>query len=173
MSRTPQHSLRQQSGKTSSQAGFTIPLQIAMTLAEARKGLYIRQIEAVQAAVSENLQYCKAIVEKMADTSSLFELWTELCQRKAHRYGDLTYAYFGIMSQNAAELSHLLSESLSDLRSTIQSTTNQNMAPIIERRTTSKVISFPDRRIATASVLMQAHSGNSGLQSAAQRSSAA
>lgn len=174
MSRTTQHSLRQQSGKFSSQAGVKIPLQIAMMLAEGQKSLQARQIEAVQAAVSENSQYCKSVLEKMADSSSLFEQWAELCQHKAQRYGDFAYAYVEIMSQSAAQLNHLVSESLAGFGSTIQSAAaSQDMKPINERRATSTVISFPDRRIATASVLMQAHAGNSGRQRTAQKSNAA
>jgi len=170
MSRTTQQNVRPQPGKNAPEAGVVIPLKISMALAEGRKRMQVKHIEAVHAAISENSLFCKSVLEKMADSSALYVQWSALCQHKARRYGEFVNTCVEIMSQSAAEINHLISESLTGLDSGIWSYEAKDAEPSpVERRVTSQVISFPERRIATASVLMQGHAGNSGRQGSAQK----
>jgi len=168
MPSTTQHSVRRQSGKAGPKSGVIIPFQLAAALAEGGKRLQIKQIEATHAAISENSLYCKSVIENMANSSSPLALWFALCQHKAQRYNEFAYACIDIMSQSAAAISRLLTESLLGMGFSLGSNVSQGMEPAVERRVAAKVISFPERRIATASVLMQAHAGNSGRQRMAQ-----
>lgn len=157
MARTTQHSDRQQTGKASPDFGVTIPVQMAMTMAEARKRLHIKQIDAALAAVSENSIYCKSVLEKMAESSGLLDQWSALCHDKAQRYNDFAYACIDIMSQSAVHMNRLVSESFSGIAGNFQSNELKPIEFANERRVTSMVISFPERRIATTSVLMPTH----------------
>ena len=150
MTRSTKHSIQQYSAINSLEEGVKTPLQIAMTLAEGQKRLQIRQIEAAHAAISENTQYCKAVLENMADYSGMFDQWTALCQTKAQRYGDLSQECMEIMLQNAAEINHLISASLSGLETVGLKNGSQYLIPSAERRVSDNVISFPDRRVASA-----------------------
>ncbi|MDP2880631.1 MAG: hypothetical protein Q8N89_03505 [Azonexus sp.] len=135
-----------------------------MTMAESRKRLQIKQIEATLAATSENSLYCKSVLEKMADSSGLLAQWSALCKHKAQRYNEFAYACIDIMSQSAADMNRLVSESISEIAGTFKSADSRNRGASHERRVSAAIISFPDRRIATASVLMQTHSGSRTAQ---------
>ena len=172
MSRTTQHGARQQTAKAVPETRISVPLQMAMALAEGRNRLQIKQIEAIHAALSENSRYCKSVFGKMADSSGLLAQWAALCQHKAQHYSDFTYACIEIMAQSAADINRLLSASLSAIGTSLQRQGGLHPEPSVERRSASKIIAFPERRIATASVLMQAHRGNSGGQHAARKTNA-
>jgi len=167
MTRSTKHSDWQYFSKSSLEEGVKVPLDIAMTLAEGQKRLQIRQIDVTQAAISENSQYCRSVLEKMADSdySGMFHQWSALCQNKAQRYGDLANECMEIMLQSAAEINHLISGSLSGLGTIGQSNWSEGLAPANERRVSAKIISFPDRRITSA--MSYAFAGKSGRQHAA------
>ena len=165
MTRSTKHSDRQYSGKSSLEESVNVPLHIAMTLAEGQKRLQIRQIEMAHAAISENSQYCKSVLEKTADYSGLLHQWSALCQNKAQRYGNFANECMEIMLQSAAEMNHLISGALSGFGAATQSNWNEGLAPAYERRVSANVISFPDRR--TASAISYAVAGKSGRQHAA------
>lgn len=160
MSRTAQRSDLQQSPKAGPDFGVTtfaittIPLQMAMVLAESQKRLQIEQIEATLEAVSENSRYCSSVIEQMMNGSGLLAQWSELCNRKARRYNDFAYACIDIMSQSASAMSRLGSPSVTRDSGSFQGANSRSSAPVRERRVSAKIISFPDRRIASGSVLM-------------------
>lgn len=167
MTRSTKHSDPQYFGKSNLEEGVKVPLHIAMTLAEGQKRLQIRQIDVTQAAISENLQYCRSILEKMADSdySEIFHQWSALCQSKAQRYGNLAHECMEIMLQSAAEINQEISGALSEFGTGIQGNWSEGLAPAKERRVSAKVISFPDRRI--SSVMSYLIAGKSGRQHAA------
>ena len=176
MTHSIKHSVRQYSGEgsleesiNSLEQGIKVPLHIAMTLAEGQKRLQIRQIDVIQAGISENSQYCRSVLEKMADPDSdysgIFNQWSALCQNKAQRYGNLAQESMEIMLQTAGEINHLISGSLSEFEAVSQKNWSDALAPANERRVSAKVISFPDRRVASA--ISYATAGKSGRQHAA------
>jgi len=169
MTHSTKHSVRQYSGKSSLEEGVKVPLHIAMMLAEGQMRLQIRQIDVTQAAISENSQYCRSVLEKMADSDSDYSgtihQWSTLCHKKAQRYGDLANECMEIMLQSAAEINHLISGALSGLGTVTQKNWSDALAPAHERRVSAKIISFPDRRV--TSVMSYVVAGKSGRQHAA------
>lgn len=169
MTHSTKHSVQQYSGEGSLEEGVKVPLHIAMMLAEGQKRLQIRQIDLIHAAISENSQYCRSVLEKMADSDSdlsgMFHQWSALCQNKAQRYGALANECMEIMLQSAAEINHLISGSLSGLGTVTQRNWSDRLAPAHERRVSANVISFPDRRVTSAMSYVVA--GKSGRQHAA------
>lgn len=167
MTHSTKHNVRQYFGKSSLEESVKVPLHIAMMLAEGQKRLQIRQIDVTQAGISENSQYCRSVLEKMADSdlSGIFHQWSALCQNKAQRYGALANECMEIMLQSAAEINHLISGSLSGLGTVSQKNWSDRLAPANERRVSANVISFPDRRVTSAMSYVVA--GKSGRQHAA------
>lgn len=165
MPRSTKHTIQQYFDKSSLEEGIKVPLHIAMTLIERQTSLQIRQIEVAQAAISENLQYCRSVLEKPEDYSGMFDRWSALCQTKAKRYSDFTQACIEIMMQSAAEVNHLISGSLSAVGVSSQGNWRDNLAPAIDRRVSAKVISFPERRV--TSLISQVVAQMSGRQNAA------
>lgn len=149
MPHSTKHTIWQHFDTRSLEEGIKVPLHIAMTLIEGQTSLQIRQIEVAQAAISENSQYCKSVLENMEDYPGMFERWSSLCQIKAKRYGELTQASIEIMMQSAAEINHLISGSLSGTGADIQGNWRHDVAPAIDRRVSAELISFPDRRVAS------------------------
>jgi len=165
MPRSTKHTIRQYFDKSSLEEGIKVPLHIAMTLIEGQTSLQIRQIEMVQAAISENSQYCRSVLEKPEDYSGMFDRWSTLCEIKTKRYGEFSQACIEIMMQSAAEINHLISGSLSEIGASSQGNWRDNVAPFIDRRVSARVISFPERRV--TSLISHAVAQKSGRQHAA------
>lgn len=166
MSRTTtQHSDRQQATKASPDSGVTLSLRMAMTMAEGRKRLQMKQAEAIHDAVSENALYYKNALSNMTSGSALFAAeWTALYQHKAERYSHLLHDYQKIAFESATEINRLVAESMSGLNpgAFINFVRGAALFPVFERRVASEVIPFPDRRSEATTAQMEERARNSG-----------
>lgn len=165
MPRSTKHTTQQHFDTSSLEEGVKVPLPIAVALIEGQTSMQIRQIELAQAAISENSQYWRSVLENPQDYSGMFERWSTLCQIQAKQYGQFREACIEIMVQSSAEVNHLISGSLSGIAATSLENLRDEVAPTIDRRVSAKVISFPERRV--ESLISQAAAQNSDQQHAA------
>lgn len=165
-SRSTQHHTRHPSGQVGSES-IEMPLHVALTLAESRQRLQMKQIDAANAALAENANYCKSILEKMADSSDLVAQWSVLCHGKAKRYSNLALASIEIMTESWLEINRQIAESLATIGVSALQFRPPGPEVVQERRVSSQVISFPDRRV--QSLMARAAAGNLSQRRAAQK----
>lgn len=165
MPRSTKHTTQQHFDTSSLEEGVKVPLPIAVALIEGQTSLQIRQIELAQAAISENSQYWRSVLENTQDYSGMFERWSTLCQVQAKQYGEFREACIEIMVQSSAEVNHLISGSLSEIAASNLENLRDEAAPAIDRRVSARVISFPERRV--ESLISHAVAQKSGRQHAA------
>lgn len=125
---------------------------LALAVIEANQRWWALQIEAMQAALAENTQQSKTMLENASKTADTLVQWPQFYGAKARRYTDLTRIGMEIATQTFAQLNQLLEQLFSasltgvaGLEAGAGGGSGEEEA-FIERRVAARIISFPERR---------------------------
>lgn len=128
---------------------------LALAVIEANQRWWALQIEALQAALAENTQQSKTMLENASKTADTLGQWPQFYGAKARRYTDLTRTGMEIATQTFAQLNQLMgqlfSASLTGVAGLEAGAGSGGEAEdgeegFIERRVAARIISFPERR---------------------------
>lgn len=120
--------------------------RIALVLADANQQFCSVQIEAIQAALSENSRLRMSLLEHETGTLTALEQWSTLFQGKMERWVATNAAMFRITSQTIISLNQLLEQSLLASAASYQSAEEAETEALAERRVSARMIIFPERR---------------------------
>lgn len=119
---------------------------IALVLADANQQFCNVQIEAIQAALSENSRLRMSLLEHERGTPTALEQWSSLYQRKVERWIATNAAMFRITAQTIVALNQLLERSLQASLPSRQNADEAIAETLAERRVSAQMIIFPERR---------------------------
>lgn len=119
---------------------------IALVLADANQQICNIQIEAIQAALSENSRLRMALLEHATGTPTALEQWSSLFQGKMERWVATNAAMLRITSHTIIALNQLLDRSLQASLPSYQSADETETEALAERRISARMIIFPERR---------------------------
>lgn len=152
--------------------------ELALAVIEANQRWWALQIEAMQAALAENTQQSKAMLENASKTSDSLAQWPQFYEGKLRRYTDLTRSGLDIATQMFAQLNQLMGQLFSVSLTGLTGTTGFETGPeiagetsgeVTERRVAAHIISFPDRRKSSQLQAESAKSMTSGQAQLARR----
>ncbi|MBI2307819.1 MAG: hypothetical protein HYU78_11020 [Rhodocyclales bacterium] len=125
---------------------------LALAVIDANQRWWALQIEAMHAALAENTQQAKTMLENASKTADTFAQWPSLYGEKTRRYTDLTRIGTEIAAQMFTQLNQLMGQLFSASLAGVAGLEAGAEAPgetaedFIERRVAARIISFPDRR---------------------------
>lgn len=118
--------------------------EITGHVTEASKSLYMLHIEAAQQVLAENTEQMKALLQNMANLSNFLTEWSSKYQARMQRHAELMRNSFEIASRTMTEINRLMGNVISTTAA--ESGIDEPKGHITERRKTSQVINFADRR---------------------------
>lgn len=145
--------------------------QIVIAMAEANGNFYKRQIEAAEAAATENSRQFKSLLKKSGEISTALEQWSGLFQSRMENFAEINKAWSRITLATLTEINDLLGSSLpasaggSQKKQKAESPKEAAAAaplPAGERRFMATMIAFPERR---AAMLAKAEAKTAGARS--------
>lgn len=147
-----QHSITSRTSlKTSTDKALTAEIP-ALAVIESNQRWWALQIEAMEAALAENTEQSRAMLENVSTTAETLSQWPNLYQINVQRYTDLTRIGLELTAQTIVQLNDLMREFLSSsLAGTPVQKNDQRRDAATpedfgERRVSARVIFFPDRR---------------------------
>lgn len=152
-----QHSISHNSPEDFPESNTQYTESIALAMIDACQHWWALQLEAMEKALSENVQHSRSLIEHAAATTDVLAQWSDLVENKNRRYADLTSSGLEIATQTFTQIKQLMDPRILSFTSpTLPETTRQSVS--VERRVSAQVISFPDRRKASG---MAGHSQSS------------
>lgn len=116
---------------------------------DASRRFYLLQIEAAEQALHENTQHLRGLLQNSTGLAQMLAQWPDLLQSKFQRYADLTRDCFNIASETITEMNRLSGKTVGSATETVETAANE-VANFVERRVSSQLINFPDRRKASS-----------------------
>ncbi len=113
---------------------------------DAGRQLYMLHIEAAQQALTENTEHMRTFLQNTANLSSFLAQWTSVCQAQMQRHAELMRHSFEVAARTMTEINRLTGNSATTAAAIAQAELEQADREFSERRKTSQVINFPDRR---------------------------
>lgn len=155
--------------------GAEILRDVALILAEANQQFCNAQIEAIQAALSEDSQHRASLLKHKPGTPSALEQWPALFQSKAERLIATSAALIKISSQTIIALNQLIERAMLSSILSRQSDAEEQVEVLAERRVSAQMIIFPERRnrnAASEALVESTQYGEAPRRAARKRSSA-
>jgi len=162
---------------TYNRESFGTLAQIIIAMVEANGNFYRRQIEAAEAATTENSRQLRSLLKKTGEISTALEQWSGLFQSRMENFAEINKAWSKITLATLTEMNELLGSSLpvstgakqkkQKAESPIEATPAARATPAAplpagERRFMATMIAFPERR---AAMLAKAEAKNAGARS--------
>lgn len=113
-------------------------------MTEAAKRLYTLQLETAQQDVSEGTEQMKALMRSAADVSNFMAQWSAMYLARLQRHSQLMRHSLEIAAETMNEVNRLAGNKLSNAAA--ESGLEATPHDFVERRRTSQIINFPDRR---------------------------
>ncbi|MGE5386370.1 MAG: phasin family protein [Betaproteobacteria bacterium] len=123
--------------------------EITDQVTEAGRQLYMLHIEAAQQALTENTEQMRTFLQNTANLSNFLTQWSSLCQTQMQRHTELMRHSFDVAARTMTEINRMAGDAGSNATATslaIAESAEQAGSDFIERRKTSQIINFPDRR---------------------------
>lgn len=126
--------------------GIEMTQQMSVAAAEYGQRICALQVEAAHAAFAANATQFKHWLQSIADTADALMQWPGLFRPKTQNFVEITRGWLDVVAQTTAEMTQLMSESLSTSLTLAEKNYGTGTYPERDRRVAAQVISFPDRR---------------------------
>lgn len=118
--------------------------QMSVAMMEYGRSLWALELDTATIMTAETTRVLKEWVQSAAANGDTLSQWPELFYPRTHQFVEITRGWLNIASRSTTEMHELFGQALA----ASLALTEENLAryPSHDRRTTAKVISFPDRR---------------------------